>query len=1058
MRKNLGIAGMVILVLSIIPMALTFAAPLKGEGGGGGGNGAGYIFQLDTFNNGNFIGANPGIGNDYLDVIGQVTQTQSGNSVMAVKVICGLPPFDDSGTPQPTATGTPGPIPTPIQCSPENLYIHAVLSVTWSGFIYTYQNMDIYWGTGQDGSHFQELGSKVIPCTVITDIHIGSWGACAVDEYIKLDAADIDWADLSRAQVYFRWDYHDGIGGSGETFIVNYDVTFTGLDPQSLGCEGQFNTGNPIGSFNLASNDSVGVSLQDKFGLGYPAPGEWYKISVTGSWLNNGVGTPLHSIAVKSGSGSYHSISGDGSIGCNSHNNSYYLQMLNTDPVYLRVDDTDGNFASNTGNLQIVISKVTAYNPYPNGCELQYKVGDLIEQGNVNAALVNGWPLNTPNVNWGLGGTAGEKYLSTRYYMLETIGGPANLGTGGLTWDMDIGRRATSQDVIPTAWYGFDTATFIECTNHVDKVGHVKIFFALDEQTNPNQFLTYYYGIRVTDNGSYTDNTGSIGYRLYDAQLLQEQPPGGAVERGCLNYSHDTSPFNTIIVPSSWSNGVSIPNLDNNKLYALLVTGGPWKDNGTNSYNLSISNNNGDTWTDFIDYPDIICYTLNDTYHYLIYVKGATGAEWRVKVRDTDNNYSNNTLSINVDVFNALGNIDLWPKCVDNVNQTEVPLGDETRKIPGNDGGGKLLDKIVKDKSYSILITNESQWFEGGSSTGSYSVEITDDGGVNWIPIEDYGHIACGEKFTDGRIQIYFTAQSNNYKLRVNDGDDNFLSNTGNVYYQLYTTVVLGPNPGPNPGPPGTTPAPEWVTACNERYTRPNSFFTIYDANLISGVTFHIPIPRVGEWLDYLRNSITYFLAWCPSHTEALLNIGNIYTNKEPIATITQLLDMVKYFKDLITTYSSIGGTSDPALISQEPDLFSDSNSIGGGGEGPHIPPSTNPWAIFMIGSANESNSVWYGGKLNMAASLGTSDLTSMASYQTLCQNKFTTLFGIGTPSFCSLISMLRYSKVITWILLGLDIFVVIWLIIYYEPRYLKRFWDLVTGNKNTISKYAGMV
>jgi hypothetical protein len=111
-----------------------------------------------------------------------------------------------------------------------------------------------------------------------------------------------------------------------------------------------------------------------------------------------------------------------------------------------------------------------------------------------------------------------------------------------------------------------------------------------------------------------------------------------------------------------------------------------------------------------------------------------------------------------------------------------------------------------------------------------------------------------------------------------------------------------------------------------------------------------------------------------------------------------------------------------------------------------------------MVGNANESNSIWYGGKLDMAASLGTSDLSTMVNYQSLCVSKFTTLFGIGTPSFCSLIGMMRYTKIITWILLGLDIFVVIWLIIFYEPRYLKRFWDLITGNKSTISKYAGMV
>ena len=142
-------------------------------------------------------------------------------------------------------------------------------------------------------------------------------------------------------------------------------------------------------------------------------------------------------------------------------------------------------------------------------------------------------------------------------------------------------------------------------------------------------------------------------------------------------------------------------------------------------------------------------------------------------------------------------------------------------------------------------------------------------------------------------------------------------------------------------------------------------------------------------------------------------------------------------------------------LESQEPDLFSDTQYIDdtGGGEHYAVPTTNTPWDIFMVGNVNPNTFVLYGGQLDMAASLGNYDASSMSSYQTLCSGKFYPLFGIGASPFCSMMAMMRFSKIMTWLLLGLDLFVMVWYLLKYIPGYLSRFWAILTGNKRLVGK-----
>jgi hypothetical protein len=206
--------------------------------------------------------------------------------------------------------------------------------------------------------------------------------------------------------------------------------------------------------------------------------------------------------------------------------------------------------------------------------------------------------------------------------------------------------------------------------------------------------------------------------------------------------------------------------------------------------------------------------------------------------------------------------------------------------------------------------------------------------------------------------------------------------------------------------------------------------------------------------LDYLRSSIAFYFAWCPQHTEALKSIGQIYMDREPMASIDTLMTFVKSIQTLLQGYQTTGG-EEASAPSQEPALFSDTGNIGltEGGDTLKAPSAALPWDLFMVGSYDSTASVWYGGQLDMAASLGSTDLSSMETYKVLCNGKFYPLLGIGTDPFCNLMAVMRRSLITTWILLAMDFFVLVWFALRYLPGFLRRLWALITGNKQLVGK-----
>ena len=931
-----------------------------------------------------------------------------------------------------------------VGCTSQDIYYKIEMSITWtSDWGHDYPT----WYTAPKIEY--SIGGETVE-VVLSDYcggPTGNMSGCLIEGDGMIEAANISEEPeppFGGGHEFFEVGYHTSYGG---LYITNsYKITFSTspIGDEELSCAGQYNLGAEIGRVTLNATDSVGRDLRQQLGSNYPAAGTWYAVRVSsGTWKNNGAGADLTDIGLKVGSsGTWFPLGTNPSVEC-VNGETYYLQMsASLGATYLRVYDTDGNFVSNTGSVTVTIYNVAARTRYLDGCELQYEVGDLIEQKTVQGNQPTGIHLDSPKQNRPVGG-GGVPYLK-RYFMLETIGGPVNLGTDGYTYDVDLGIRANETINVPDEWHFIATAPFVTCVHSTDMAGHFKAFFVLDEATDEPGliFETYYYSLRARDTGSYTDNSGTISYRLYQASFMQLTVPGDVPPvDGCLHYTHAATQAGSISINGNDDDGTLLPVLVPNGLYALDVQGGPWKNNGVDSFAVQISDDNGDTWADLEDYPNLLCAASADGNHVIIYLYLAAGKTWRARVSDPGDNFGDNTLSISLKIYTGTLGINVWPTCQNGYTLTEIPLGDEWRKLPGESAKGKTLTGITKGYRYALEITGDAMWYEGGSSTGSYLVEITDDtvnGAGTFQDLETYSGNVCAEQIGEGgRFRVIFTAQSNGYLVRVRDGDNDFLSNTGYVMYRLYEAAANGSNNDPNP-PIDTKPPPEWVVACNERYARPSSWITWY------GI---IPVPRVGEWLDYLRAAITYYFAWCPQHTESLMNIGQVYTDKEPLASIQDLMDFVKSIQTTLEGYQATGGESMPVgLVSQEPDLFSDTGSIGqaGGGDTYKVPSAAGPWDLFMVGNEDPSSSIWFGGQVDFTSSIGTTDLSVNDDYQALCSMKFYPLFGINADPYCSLMSLIRYSHIMTLLLLVIDFVVVLWLGIKYLPKYFIRFISLI--------------
>jgi len=1035
MKKWLAIVLIFGLTIGMLSLALSAQAASSKDAGE---IGVGAIFEWD-----------PGVDTVLTDVMAtppdmdQIvfagTQTETAgvpNSTMAINTLCGLPPLP-TGTPVATATpsGTPTATATATPCLPFDIYLHIVFYATWSqccGSAHTSMEVDLNYGTGASSNSLNSIGTIIIPCTIDTPYT----GTCALDTYIQIHSSDIQWR-TDWPQLGVQWTYPWWTGGGGNTFDVNYMVTFAehDLNPVLANCDSQFlAAGTPLASGSVAANNPTGVNIFGSGSLGL-AVGDWVEIVTSGGpWYNNGDGAAQYGMAMKTDMSDWAALTSSVNSSCNTTSGDYahaYIQLTSTNMLALRVNDTDGAWNWNTGYLGYSVFKVT-YSPYPaTGCAEQYVIGDLIGSVTVSVNAINGQAfISTVNLNDNGYPSGGAGEIQARYLMIETSGVftlPLSGSSG--TGQLKKGSGGT--------WSSMATYPDAACIVQLDPIGHYEDFIpytggALDYFMRAN-------GVNLSG------ASGSLTFSVYLSTKMQVMPPTGTIpiSNVCDSYYSHVSTHTSLIIPATNSSGLNLT-LDPTKYYALETTSGPWYNNGTDSsYAVALSADGGTTWFQITNFPSALCSQSADGNHVLVYIKPLVGRNYKVRVYDPDDDYADgNTgnMGLNIYIATPFGEIVPWITCGSSYILTEVNSTDSDRTAPAVSPSGVLVKSyalgtmtdLISGKIYALDVDPTYAWKEGGSDTNRYDYQISEDNGTNWINIDDTSSGVTGllcvthvDADPNSPFRIYFTARNGFYRIRVHDQNSNFNDNQNFIVYRLYT--VTSPGDGEIPGGPWPNSGYDpivWGPGCTDVCQRPPSLYywvTLdFQGNCIiqlidpgaSCLSIHIPlpVPDLGGWLEYGRCAIQHYISWCQEDTATLLSIPTHLEKKEPFGTILELQKALTGVQTIIASYN-FGGASGEDIPQPSSLIWGVGNS---GGSGSGSDPSSQLLPIVP------STSIWNGGPLDLT--IGDAGEKS-AAYIEYCKVGYSRYIGNASEGMCyALAIMQNMGNLIIWIQLLLDL------------------------------------
>jgi hypothetical protein len=919
---------------------------------------------------------------------------------------------------------------------------------------------DIGLSQGGEIDPTSETGSAVTNLDIGSDYRLtvtgGPWVSADAPTVSRYDTAskidDGDWLEMELAQTS-----EDVIclqnSDDGHSFSMVFEVTDTDFairvadvvgqfadnsysgDPitweiikvvaatEDTGCAGQFLQGNLLGTYVLDGNDSVGERIT------IPAPGKWVQVVVQAGtyWKDDGAGPNLLTVAIEPGKLPWFTLEAYPFSQCaDVDTGNYYFQIANPGAHYLRVADTGSNWEDNTGSLTINVYSAT-YDPYPSECESHYKIGDVIETKVVSGNSSVGIEINDGQDSYPPLPVGGEREDVYRYLMMEIVNGPF--------WDGLAYSAATEVYYGPDAtWHPsivFPTAT---CISLLDGLGRTRIYFPYEQSIGRKQDGTWPtpWKFRPHDgDSSWGNNTGYIGYTLYQADLLNVD--------SCDQFYNPSIIGDPITVLGNDEVGSTLGSLDDGMIYALETSAGPWVDGGVSKYDVAFTLDDGDTWEP-VQTSDLFICKAEDGNYITVYFQALEGADYRIRVNDDAGDFGNNSGWMHVTLYAITSLIDPWGSCADNYT-----LGDEMtvtaaeRTVIAYQENGLQLP-LEAGNTYAVEIGTDI-WNEaggiGGGGTAARLAQITDERSASgdptsWEDFSDPHFAACvvqipdEENANNDRYRIYFVALSV-YNVRVDDQDGIWSNNTGNLdlhYYQL-TTIT---NSGNREGLPAS-----WSSACYEPCMRPQWFFKSITIDIGLG-PFSFPIPAFDDWLEYSRCALQKYFAWCPEHTVYLQSLTNIVrADKDPFATIADLGDFYSFIKQQVESTSLVAG--------------GESNwPLDGGGE-------RNDGNIMDIltPGLDRGNNPWFGGQIDLASgySRGGEYVTPMDITFCTMQSAMNKYWGEGVMiGVCQIIVTMKTSPIFAILITVTDMLLVIFMVFRYIPNTSKRLWNMVVKNK----------
>ena len=439
--------------------------------------------------------------------------------------------------------------------------------------------------------------------------------------------------------------------------------------------------------------------------------------------------------------------------------------------IDLRVNDVDGDFGDNTGDIDYTI----ATNEGSGGlCSNYYSAGSLIQSGTVDADEELGSSMSVTNR------LLGPMYAYDTY--LIKILDPWQEGDGTDQLGTEMQEWSTS--------FWEEMATFGDNTCEVEYAASKDIYFI-----GPSEWGMYEgssmdgaeFYIRAEDiDGLFTDNTGTFDWQLLGAEYT-------APESDCASAYQKGPLMETPVLHSSASNGVQLPYLSNGftpgQVYVLENVDSAnayYTINGTPHREFEISPD-GDTWYEMGVFADCVnpldhfrneYYFVADQTHY--YFRTSQGLPFIDTVQGS--------LALNL-----YGASDVRPQpgetCSD-VYSTDTEIYSGT--VDSSDSAGEALGSLLFEEGeiYSIFIDDPAYDHAGSDAYDADIHRYTGVGGPStYQPFESWDGALCYEE-EGGKGRLYFEAQQGRYEIRAAGPHED---NTGDLSFTIYSSAREAP-------------------------------------------------------------------------------------------------------------------------------------------------------------------------------------------------------------------------------------------------------------------------
>ncbi len=665
-------------------------------------------------------------------------------------------------------------------CSKIDVYVEIDWAVEWSS---TYNRTAVSvtltawgWNTSVDNDFTTPCGT-------------GYSGSCSGHYYILMPSTQIS----SDPSADYHVSSHIKINntGTGDTRTTTFSVYYSGTPIDIDNCDENYQaTECSIEDIDPTSEAGITGSMVE---------GELYRFEVGGGpWYSEAEGAERYDLQFSFDDGStwltLAELMSMAEIECiqndpDGNTELFVIYFLApSDSLTVRVADTAGQFADNTGSMVATLCAAVEVGGSASACDGQFTVGTtVVLTGTIAANTAYVQTEVSGNENWV---EAGE------WYALTTSGGPW-LDSGSPPDRYDIQMKDSLSDL----WQDTDDYSNSNC--QVEGGNYVTVYF------QGSATLQLY--LRVADDGEvFSSNTGSMDYTITMVDEYDPYPTGCAISYDRNNFLEHrevlgtnglgielmaTTNFQWPVFPFISGGELDFPKMVR---YLVLETTGQWYDDGVLSTEGDMKQDD-DSWQEISIWDQANCVEVIDPIgHVRVYFDALQDRTWKFRVHDevSLNGFIDNSGKLGYDLYYGIN------YQIPNTTGVDIPEAgactdfysyDETGGIEitlnGSNANGLLLPLITANEVIAVKVI-DGPWLNSG--VASYQVGISDDNGSTYTNLAEYDGNVCSEQAPDSDHPLFYLygREGKTYRVRVYDPGMVFTDNSDSISLMVYPATA----------------------------------------------------------------------------------------------------------------------------------------------------------------------------------------------------------------------------------------------------------------------------